>query len=404
MPNFDATNSALGYLYQVRYALWALLQAVKDNPDSAVSIERLDDVAFDDKGSPVELIQLKHTLYPARPDLTDASERLWKTLRIWSVKLTESPSIIAKTLLTLITTGTVSEDSATALLRPGQTRKPTKALELLRSTAQTSQNKSNKAAYEAFIALTLEQQEVLVNQIQVLDAHPTIDALETKLLGEFRVYTQFPTSLFQRLEGWWFGRAVNHLISSDQFHTLSGRDLMIQIQDLVDQLRSDTLPIDFPEDPEELELDESNLDPAQRVFVEQLKLVLLRDSRIRRSIGHFYRAFQQRTKWIDEGLIYPEELIKYERELINAWRTHFDIMRDNLGEPPEEAEMQRLGKELFDQFVETTTHKPIRTRYRDENFPKGVLHMLSNDMRVGWHAQFKERLNALMLEGARQAS
>jgi hypothetical protein len=194
------------------------------------------------------------------------------------------------------------------------------------------------------------------------------------------------------------------LIGGDQFHTLSGRDLMSQIQDIVDLLRSDSLPNDFEEDSEGLEFDELDLGESQRIFVEQLKLVLLRDTRIRRSIGHFYRAFQQRTKWIDEGLIYPEELLKYERELVSAWRTQFDIMRDNLGEPPKELEMQRLGKELFDRFVETTVHIPIRPRHRDGNFPKGVLHMLSNEMRVGWHAQFKERLNALMLEGARLAS
>lgn len=53
MPNFDASASALGYLYQVRYALFVLLQGVKENPDCGISLERLDDVTFDDKGTPL---------------------------------------------------------------------------------------------------------------------------------------------------------------------------------------------------------------------------------------------------------------------------------------------------------------------------------------------------------------
>lgn len=396
----DASASGLGYLYQVRYALYLLFDRVKDDPDCAVSIERLDDVAFERDGTPEELLQLKHTVYPARADLTDASERLWKTLRIWSLKLKGELEAVERLVLSLVSTGYASADSAAGLLRPDQRRDETEALRRLRTTAQNSKSKDNALAYQAFMALTFEQQQLLISRVHILDEHPNIQAVRDKLLREFRVYTPRYENLYTRLEGWWFARVVDHLLAPDQIHTLSGRELIDYIQDLVDQLRSDSLPNNFPD---QLEMDESALSPQERTFVEQLRLILLNDTRIRLAIGHYYRAFQQRHKWLDEGLVFPKELTDYEAYLVGEWRTQFLIMKDNLIDPPDEKDMQRLGRQLFDQFVETRQHRPIRDRYRDTGFSKGVLHMLANDLEIGWHGEFQTRLTQLMIAGAKKA-
>ena len=404
MAEFSSNASAagLGYLYQVRYALYLLLERAKDDERSGVSVERLDDVAFEKDGSPEELLQLKHTVYPARADLSDASERLWKTLRIWSLKLKANEDEVSRIVLSLVSTGRASNTSVAGHLRPAPdpNRNVVAALKRLRETAQTSTNKENQPAYQAFLSLNAQQQERLVQRIQILDEHPNIQGIQDLLLREFRVYTPKYESLYTRLEGWWFGQVVNHLLSPDQVHVLSGRELLNQIQSLVDQLRSDALPNDFPD---VLELDESNLSARERIFVEQLKLILVSDTRIRLAIGHYHRAFQQRHRWLDEGLIFPQELEAYEKELIAEWRTQFLIMKEDLIDPPDEADMQRLGRQLFNQFVETRTHRPVRERYRDTGFSKGVLHMLSNDLHVGWHGEFEKRLTDLMLTGARMA-
>lgn len=50
MPNHQASEQMLGYLYQVRYALALLLE--NDNSDFQISIEKFDDVAFSKDGMP----------------------------------------------------------------------------------------------------------------------------------------------------------------------------------------------------------------------------------------------------------------------------------------------------------------------------------------------------------------
>ena len=56
--DFSAAPSAMGYLFQIRYALLLLLRAKR--PESVISIEKSDDVAFDEDGEPKQLLQLKH--------------------------------------------------------------------------------------------------------------------------------------------------------------------------------------------------------------------------------------------------------------------------------------------------------------------------------------------------------
>ena len=58
MASHNAAGQMNGYLYQIRYALNLLMES--DEPNYQISIEKFDDVAFDDNGTPKELIQLKH--------------------------------------------------------------------------------------------------------------------------------------------------------------------------------------------------------------------------------------------------------------------------------------------------------------------------------------------------------
>src|SRR4051794_41579770 len=80
---FSATGPLLGYLYQCRWALLLLLQKTRTIPNTQVSVERFDDVAFEDQGNPLEAIQTEHHTGAPR-SLSDASVDLWKTLRVWS--------------------------------------------------------------------------------------------------------------------------------------------------------------------------------------------------------------------------------------------------------------------------------------------------------------------------------
>ena len=117
MPDFSAQESALGYLYQARYALWLLLNGPEEQE---VVLETVDDIVLGQDGTPRDLLQTKHNSVPAR--LTDASSQLWKTLRVWSTHVKDGLIRVPPTTLTLITTAQAPVGSIASVLRPDRGR------------------------------------------------------------------------------------------------------------------------------------------------------------------------------------------------------------------------------------------------------------------------------------------
>jgi hypothetical protein len=206
LPDFSAKESGLGYLYQARYALWLLL----DGPEEReLVLESLDDIVLGQDGAPLDLLQTKHNSVPAR--LTDASPQLWKTLRIWSTHIKEGRVQVPPTTLTLITTAEAPVDSVASSLRPGPGRDCTAALDELKEIAGKSSNNDLKTAFAAFGGLTQEQQLQLVEAVHILDSSPDISEIGVKIRDRIRaaVDRQNRDALYERLEGWWFGKVVD---------------------------------------------------------------------------------------------------------------------------------------------------------------------------------------------------
>src|SRR5687768_11489880 len=79
---FSAPDSALGYLFQCRYALLAAVRASRADENFRVALEALDAVVFDSDDGRAALFQTKHHVR-RQADITDTSVDLWKTLRVW---------------------------------------------------------------------------------------------------------------------------------------------------------------------------------------------------------------------------------------------------------------------------------------------------------------------------------
>ena len=395
MPSeFSANASALGYFYQIRYALLLLIRAGRKIPGIELSIENLDDIVFEEKGTPVQLIQTKHHV-KSTASLSDSSTEIWKTLRIWSTATLQGEISLDDTILSLVTTGRAIDGSAASLLRPdkNQGRNEDSALAMLRNVAHSSTSTTNKPAYTVFLELKEEQQTALIRKINILDSSPNILDVREQLINEL-TYSARPEhleSIFERLEGWWVNAVVKHLIPNSSVK-ISQRALMDKIIDLQEQFHLDNLPIDFPSP---INVEESKIGEDQRIFVEQIRLIMLSEPRIRTATSDYYRAFEQRSKWIREELLFVDELEAYERRLIDEWIRRFDIMMEDMSGDREEERKQREGKSLFN-WVDTQANINIRHRCTEPYVMRGSYHILANDLRVGWHVDFIKRLQHLI--------
>lgn len=394
---FSAAAPALGYLYQVRYALFDALGRLANGSHFSVSIETLDDVVFDTEGEATALLQTKHHL-ERRANLTDSSPDLWKSLRVWC-EATTNDELPEGSSLVLITTGTAPEGTASFYLRPSESRSVERAVERLNSIATSSQNESLAAAYRAFRNLTPTQRHVLLGRVSVLDQTPSIVDLEQAIRKEVyhAVEARFLEAFMTRLEGWWFHRVVRHLATSTS--PVVSEDIAAALANLREQFSRDNLPIDD-------EIMRASVDASgyqQSVFVHQLQLLELTEQRILFAIKDFFRASTQRSRWIRDDLLVVGDLERYEDRLEEEWARRFERMRGDLSEGAADTEQRDAGRSLY-AWVEDNDHFRIRRDVTEPAIARGTYQILSDRTRVGWHVEFRERLRPPILEGGDEAT
>ncbi|MCD0156069.1 ABC-three component system protein [Deinococcus sp. 6GRE01] len=398
---FAANASMLGYLYQIRYALLLLFEAGQEDPGLQLSLEALDDIAFEKDGLPIELIQTKHHTKVA--DLTDASSDLWKTLRVWSLDAKANPGSSVR--LTFVTTGVAAAGSAVEILRPTGQRNIPAVRQQLTVIANAAGNTELRTSYAAFLALTVPEQDALLQRVMVIDRTQRIHDLPQRIKRflTYSVAPQYVDDLFERLEGWWAQRAVDLLkLPATARPVIEAAALRNKVINLSHAYSAANLPDHFPAI---VEMEESELPSNERVFVAQLRLVLNSETRLRHAIGQYYRAYNQRSKWLEAGLIDDEELDQYAAYLHEEWTLQFLKIQEEMGELeiPDAAVLKRLGLKLFN-WANENNWTPIRRDYSNGAYPRGSLHMLANAQRIGWHPKFKEELAQIMARAAGAAS
>jgi hypothetical protein len=383
---FNASSSALGYLYQCRYALLLLIQKSARNSALTLTIERFDDVAFDDKGTPRELIQTKHHLGQT-PNLTDASPDLWKTLRVWSDGVLRGIFYPEDVLLTIVTTATASIGSIASLLRHDDRDEAT-AVERLFQIANNSASVENRAAYRTFLQLTDEQRQALVSAMWVLDDAPDItDTLpEIKIALTFAAPRERLDDLVSALEGWWFDTVVRHLSSQDG-GSITCQALFTKLADLREQYRRDALPLDFCfVDPPQLPSPSSDT----RTFVTQLRIVDCSEATISNAICDHYKSSGQRSQWIREELMLLDEWDGYKRTLTGEWERRFAWAQEDLSPGAAPDEEKRAGRGIYRDLQDKGLH--IRSDCTEPCIMRGCYHDLADGKHVGWHPRFTELL------------
>lgn len=394
MSNHQASEQMIGYLYQVRYALNLLLK--NDNEQSQISIEKFDDIAFSYDDTPVILIQLKHHI-KHYGDLTDASTDIWRTLKVWIDAIKKSPELLKTTNFMIITTASAPDKTAAYYLKNNENRDCELAYKLLKKVYEKSSNKNHITYYNAFHSLDEKVAKQLLANVIVVDGSSNIIDVEGELKREIRYscLPKYQDLVCERLEGWWFKKAIEALCSDDPVY-ISQSQVRSYIVSVSREYSPDNLPIDIM-DFEELNLE--GLSPNDKIFYEQLKLISVGSKRMRTALRDYYRAFKQRASWVRNDLLYVNELDGYERRLIDEWEHCFYAMQDDLAEYGNEVTEEikvKSGKQLFSDLEEKDIR--IRDKCSEAFVMRGSYHILSNQLKIGWHTDFYERLKILLLE------
>lgn len=391
MPNHQASEQMLGYLYQVRYALALLLE--NDNSDCQISIEKFDDVAFSKDDIPIQLIQLKHHIQH-QGNLADASTDMWRTIKVWLDAISETPDILDGTNFLIITTATAPIDSAAFLLKKDSNRNPDTAYEKLKTVCFSSVNQAHQRYYDAFREAGEDTVKQLIRQIYIIDRASNIIDVEKDILKHIR-YSCIPKHqkmIYERLEGWWFKKAIDALCCDTPVF-VNQNQVRSFIVSVSQEYADDNLPIDILDIDD---LQEDNFSANEKIFHEQLKLICLGNHRMQLALRDYYRAFRQRASWVRNDLLYVNELGQYEQRLIDEWEHAFAAMEETLSETNNatEGEKAKEGRQLFSDIEKRDIR--IRPKCQEAFIMRGSYHILANQLKIGWHVDFFDRLKQLL--------
>lgn len=391
MPNHQASEQMLGYLYQVRYALALLLE--NDNSDCQISIEKFDDVAFSKDDIPIQLIQLKHHIQH-QGNLADASTDMWRTIKVWLDAISEAPDILDGTNFLIITTATAPIDSAAFLLKKDSNRNPDTAYQKLKTVCFSSVNQAHQRYYDAFREAGEDTVKQLIRQIYIIDCASNIIDVEKDILKHIR-YSCIPKHqkmIYERLEGWWFKKAIDALCCDTPVF-VNQNQVRSFIVSVSQEYADDNLPIDILDIDD---LQESNFSANEKIFHEQLKLICLGNHRMQLALRDYYRAFRQRASWVRNDLLYVNELGQYEQRLIDEWEHAFAAMEETLSETNNatEEEKAKEGRQLFSDIEKRDIR--IRPKCQEAFIMRGSYHILANQLKIGWHVDFFDRLKQLL--------
>lgn len=386
LEKYSAPGPMLGYLYQVRIALlWAARQSTLGN--FTLSVETLDDVSFADDKDATFVLQTKHSIN-SQATLSDLSPELWKTLRVWMDGYV-SGEVSQNASRFLITTATVSAGTAcAAMVTGGSERDIELAANLLKHAATTSTNIALKDTYDIFLALTPDQQVSLLNTIYIVGGEPNAEDIEKALKEAIHyVSIRHVDVALQMLEGWWFKRVVYELLNNGQGITRLEFDS--QISEIQESLKRDALPINDGIDSLMVALSELP-EYANRPFYKQVELVGAGSGRIRNAITSYLQAFRQRSAWMRDDLLFETDLRSYDHRLVEEWALLREQICDELGEEPGEVELAKAGRAILKWAEDAPI--PIRSGVSAPWVCRGSFHMLAEDLKVGWHPDFRDRL------------
>lgn len=395
---FSAGEQGLGYIYQARLALLHLLQLPED---TAVFLEKDDDLDFVDSVGGKSLASLKHKAVDDR--LTDLSTDFWKSVNIWLARYKRDGRAASNLRFFLFTTGTVSADSFLARLLPDQPVASGDAATLtMLADAALAKSTSKLIApiATAFNELSDTEKRDFLERILILGGSPRISDIPASIRDKHmrsirREHREF---VFERLEGWWTDAVINQLTGA-KAEGIFGYEVSDKLSNFAEEYKAGNLPITFRG---KMPADEIDTDTDPRLFVAQLREIGISSNRIRSAILDYYRAFEQRSAWARENLLVLGEVEEYEDRLADEWNRYKDVAFEKVGEDSAEDALREAGATLYN-WAEFETGKieslRIRARVTEPYVLRGSFHILADaapEPRIYWHPRFLDHLSKVL--------
>jgi len=174
---FSAADQAIGYFYQLRYAL---LQTLRLPEPTVCFIEKDDDIDFTDPEEGRILASLKHKA--PGDTLTDLSPDFWKSVRIWVDYYLKNDISTTPVSFFLVTTGRVAVGSFLEAFLPNAPKDI--ELDRVRDALERSNSKTILKTKNLLEQLTRDKWQDFFRRISIFDSQERIQNIPALIMNE----------------------------------------------------------------------------------------------------------------------------------------------------------------------------------------------------------------------------
>ena len=375
----SAPGQALGYSLQVTRLTHLLIEAAEG---SHGSLEVIDDVGVVGPDGSTTAVQTKSAL-TGNP-LGDHSVALWKTLANWADAIATANLPADKLCLVLYVSkpasGPISQQLASATsddeIQAAIAHVRTKLL----SNGPTADSEV-KEHIDRFFAHGLNVLKSVIKAFRIDCGSGSPQADLQQALDNFCFREGRARQLADMACGWVKSRVdelherkLPAILSRDEFH----RDMQAFYTKFVER----SILISFAKAPTPADVETHRA----KTFVRQLEIIAVDFEDQMAAISNYFKAALDRTNWGVSGMVQKESFDELDKNLVETWKNHQKTTAIRDGHRPPEHQGQLL-------LVECMKHTaPVENLQAPPHFIPGCFHVLADDLKVGWHPDFKKLL------------
>ena len=387
MPT-EVPGQLFGYTLQYPRAYLRLLE-IPD--DACVSIEDIGDVSvlYSDGSKLSE--EDKSTIRNINP-VSDKSTNLWKTIYNWLNKINDGVLNVEMDKFVLYTNHLVPTDSIVQKLNSSidNINELDEIINEINSIKESSQVDSDIYKYIDFILseTNLFKFKKFIKNFELVTDKKTDNVykeIEKKLIHDLGITENQTEIILQEGTGWlqkqFMEKAANHkdlcIKRIDYMKFIKPFYNKVLVSELIDYACSKSLT-------NEQQLSILGNHPT---YVKQLELINLETDDILEAINDYYKSEINRDKWNEDGILSLEDLQTFKTDLISIYKKSKRIIdiRNANNTDIERGQLLYSDCQLKDiQLAQKIP--PSRT-------VQGTYHLLSDEKELGWHPDWKSRLN-----------
>lgn len=381
LSGHTAPGQALGYFFQLERAMsWIS----KTPMGSTIGIETDDDVVVKLSNGEKILEQDKSTttsfpFIPSRPDL-------WKTLNIWLEGIT-SGEIDLNTTSFYLVSNKVSRNSLAQKISDATTPQLAKdCLKEIKTVIAAIEGENKTIAekllnYEDKPFLELIQKITFDGGDSVFDRKNIVSDLHIVNCDDDDI-----NSILNELTGWLFNEVVQKwrdkkpaVIERDAFILAKNKLIKLKIENFFNQQVYQLGDLS----------NETIADHKKNIYIKQLSCIDATDGEKKEAISDYLNSVSKRTQLARKGYVTGKELQLFEEDLEKRWQKIFktSLIAYKSFTPVE------IGTIVCSETLEHNGEiGEVKTRHYF--LTRGTYHILAEQLKVGWHPNYKNLLSS----------